>query len=80
MLLDVGGRVADQLLQAADDEGGDIITRRLTHHLIGQMIGASRETVSRTMRDFVGRGLIRVTRREIALIDRKTLESEAQRT
>ena len=80
VLLDVGGRVADQLLQAADDEGGDIITRRLTHHLIGQMIGASRETVSRTMRDFVGRGLIRVTRREIALIDRKTLESVAQRT
>jgi CRP-like cAMP-binding protein len=44
------------------------------------MIGASRETVSRTMRDFVERGLIRVTRREITLIDRQGLEAVAQRT
>ncbi|MEO8031176.1 MAG: Crp/Fnr family transcriptional regulator [Gemmatimonadota bacterium] len=80
VLLDVGGRVADQLLQAADEGDGVVIARRLTHHLIGQMIGASRETVSRTMRDFVERGLIKVSRREITLLDRKALETTAQRT
>jgi hypothetical protein len=32
------------------------------------------------MRDFVERGLIKVTRREITLTDRKGLETVAQRT
>jgi CRP-like cAMP-binding protein len=43
------------------------------------MIGSSRETVSRTMRDFVERGLITVTRREITLSDRAGLEQAAGR-
>ena len=58
MLLDVNGRVAHLLLRMADDEGGDRITRKLTHHTIAQMIGSSRETVSRTMRNLVERGII----------------------
>jgi len=33
--------------------GRQRITRRLTHHTIAQMIGSSRETVSRTMRELV---------------------------
>jgi CRP-like cAMP-binding protein len=47
VLLDVNGRVAHLLLRMAEDEGGDHITRKLTHHTIAQMIGSSRETVSR---------------------------------
>ena len=47
--------------------------------VIAQMIGSSRETVSRTMRDFVERGLITVTRREITLSDRAGLEQAAGR-
>ena len=58
VLLDVNGRVAHLLLRMADDEGGDRITRKLTHHTIAQMIGSSRETVSRTMRNLVERGII----------------------
>ena len=80
VLLDVSGRVADLLLQSAAEEKGDLITRRLTHHLIGQMIGASRETVSRTMRDFVERGLIGVKGRQITILDRPALEAAARRT
>ena len=64
MLLDVNGRVANLLLRMADDEDGDHITRKLTHHTIAQMIGSSRETVSRTMRNLVERGIIQVTRKE----------------
>jgi CRP-like cAMP-binding protein len=72
VLLDVNGRVAD-------DEGGDRITRKLTHHTIAQMIGSSRETVSRTMRNLVERGIIQVTRKEITLRDRRSLMLAARR-
>ena len=80
VLLDVNGRVADMLLHAADEEGGSHITRKLTHQVIAQMIGSSRETVSRTMRDFVERGLIRVTRKDVTLLDRAALERAAGRS
>lgn len=79
VLLDVNGRVAALLLRLADDEGGDRISKRLTHHTIAQMIGSSRETVSRTMRNLVDRGVIAVTRKEIALHDRRALLEAARR-
>lgn len=75
VLLDVTGRVARLLLELADDSGGDRITRRLTHHTIAQMVGSSRETVSRTMRDLVSRGHIAVNRREIQIRDRAALQA-----
>ena len=80
VLLDVTGRVARLLLELADDSGGDRITRRLTHHTIAQMVGSSRETVSRTMRDFVSRGRIAVSRREIRILDRASLEQASGRS
>jgi len=80
VLLDVNGRVADLLLRAAAEEGGDLIRRKLTHHTIAQMIGSSRETVSRTMRDFVERGLIMVTRKDITIKDRPALLAAAGRS
>lgn len=79
MLLDVNGRIANLLLELADDEGGQRITRRLTHATIGQMVGASRETVSRTMRSLVNRNILRVSRKEILLLDRDALRLAAQR-
>jgi CRP/FNR family cyclic AMP-dependent transcriptional regulator len=77
VLLDVNGRVARLLLDLANEGGGPKITRRLTHHTIAQMIGSSRETVSRAMRELVERGLIDVTRREITIRDRDGLSSLA---
>ena len=80
VLLDVNGRVAALLLRLAEDEGGDTITKKLTHHTIAQMIGSSRETVSRTMRALVERDIIQVSRREIVLQDRRALLEAAKRT
>lgn len=80
VLLDVHGRVAQLLLDLADEEGGQKITRRLTHHTIAQMIGSSRETVSRTMREFVDRQMVDVTRKDITIKDRTTLEQAAGRS
>jgi CRP/FNR family transcriptional regulator, cyclic AMP receptor protein len=77
VLLDVNGRVARLLLDLADEGGGPKITRRLTHHTIAQMIGSSRETVSRAMRELVDRGLIETTRREISIKNRDGLNSLA---
>jgi CRP/FNR family cyclic AMP-dependent transcriptional regulator len=78
VLLDVPGRVARLLLDAADEGSGGAVEKRLTHQTIAQMIGASRETVSRTMRDFQDRGLITVRGRQIAVADRSGLEAVAQ--
>jgi CRP/FNR family cyclic AMP-dependent transcriptional regulator len=80
VLLDVNGRVAQLLLELSDEEGGEHITRRLTHHTIAQMIGSSRETVSRTMRDLVDKGLIHISRKDITIKDRASLEAAAGRS
>ena len=77
-LLDVPGRIARLLLDFASDDNGDRIEKPLTHQTIAHMIGASRETVSRTMRDFQNQGWINVERRRIALADRPALKRCAQ--
>lgn len=80
VLLDVPGRVARLLLEMADEGDGEHITKRITHHLIAQMIGSSRETVSRTMRILMDQGLIDVTRSKITLLNRDLLETAAGRS
>lgn len=82
MLLDVNGRLAHLLLELAREEGGATgvrITRRLTHASLGQMVGASRESVSRSMRNLVVRKVITVSRREIVLLDPGALRLAAAR-
>lgn len=79
VLLDVNGRVAKLLLSMADDNDGVQITHRVTHHTIAQMVGSSRETVSRTMRELVDRGFIEVTRKAITIRDRAALQAAAGR-
>src|ERR1041384_517572 len=81
MLLDVNGRVAHLLLELAREEGGATgprIPRRLPHASIGQMVGPSRETVSRTMRTLVVRNIIAGERREIRLLALRALRLAAQ--
>jgi CRP-like cAMP-binding protein len=78
VLLDVPGRIARLLLDLAEESGGPMIDKILTHQTIAQMIGASRETVSRSMKDFQEGGLIRVERRRIAIANQSGLEKRAQ--
>jgi CRP/FNR family cyclic AMP-dependent transcriptional regulator len=78
VLLDVPGRIARLLLDFAEEAGGDTIEKPLTHQTIAQMIGASRETVSRAMREFQDAGWIGVERRRISVTDRAALLSRAQ--
>lgn len=65
VLLDVGGRLAGYLLRLARESGtpqeeGWYSVSRPTHQVIANTIGASRETVTRLLRQFTDRGLIRM--------------------
>jgi CRP/FNR family cyclic AMP-dependent transcriptional regulator len=78
VLLDVPGRIARMLLDAADEGGAATIEKPLTHQTIAHLIGASRETVSRAMRDFQDSGWVTTERRRIRIVDRAALERRAQ--
>ena len=70
-LLDVYGRVARLLLDSAEESGGrNIIHRPMTKQDIAKMIGASREMVSRVMKDLQQQGLIEETEDGIVLHDK----------
>lgn len=69
-LLDVYGRVARLLLEAAETvDGRKVITHKLTKQDIAKMIGASREMVSRVMRDLVAQGHILERDGQLILVD-----------
>src|SRR3954462_1085006 len=78
VLLDVPGRIARLLLDLSAQSGSATIEKPLTHQTIAQMIGASRETVSRAMKDFQDASWVTVERRRITLADRPALEQRAQ--
>lgn len=77
-LLDVPGRIAHLLLDFAQEGQADTIDKPLTHQTIAHMIGASRETVSRTMKEFQDNGWIAVERRRISVSNRDALKRTAQ--
>jgi cAMP-binding proteins - catabolite gene activator and regulatory subunit of cAMP-dependent protein kinases len=78
VLLDVPGRIARLLLDLAEEANSNTIDKPLTHQTIAQMIGASRETVSRAMKDFQDANWVTIERRRITLADRAALEQRAQ--
>jgi CRP/FNR family cyclic AMP-dependent transcriptional regulator len=69
-LLDVYGRVARLLLESADTvDGRKVVTHKLSKQDIAKMIGASREMVSRVMRDLTAQGLIHEQDGQLILVD-----------
>ena len=69
-LLDVYGRVARLLLDMAENVDGEkIVTKRLPKQDIAKMIGASREMVSRVMKDLQTGGYIEMRGSSIVLRD-----------
>ena len=58
-LMDVYGRVARLLLEMAENVGGELVVKkRISKQDIAKMIGASREMVSRVMKDLQVQGLV----------------------
>ena len=70
-------KLVDDMLELADEGDGKTISRKITHHTIAQMVGSSRETVSRTIRNFTNQGQLTVTPETIEIVDRSGLESAA---
>lgn len=69
-LLDVYGRVARLLLEAAEVvDGRRVVTRKFSKQDIAKMVGASREMVSRVMRDLMAQGFVREQGGQLILID-----------
>jgi CRP/FNR family cyclic AMP-dependent transcriptional regulator len=67
-LNDVYGRVAATLNEWAKEENGRLITGRLTQQEIAQMVGSSREMVSRIFKDLKLGGYIEIESKRIILL------------
>ena len=69
-LLDVYGRVARVLIDTAQEVDGEhLITRRITKQDLAKMVGASREMVTRVMKDLERGGYIEMRGSKIVLRD-----------
>ncbi len=70
-LLDVYGRVARTLLNMAQERDGEqLIEQRLTHQDIANLVGASREMVSRIMKDLTAGGYVEMRDRRIVICNK----------
>lgn len=80
---DVPGRVAKALLDLADrfgtpTEEGVHVPHDLTQEELAQLVGASRETVNKSLADFVSRGWIQLEGRAVTLLDLDRLARRAR--
>jgi CRP/FNR family cyclic AMP-dependent transcriptional regulator len=70
-LMDVYGRVAHTLLDMSEEKDGKkIIPQKLTQREIASMVGASREMVSRILRDLSTGGYISIEKKIITINER----------
>ncbi len=80
---DVPGRVAKSLVDLAErfgavKEDGVHVPHDLTQEELAQLVGASRETVNKSLADFVSRGWIRLEGRAVTLLDVDRLQRRAR--
>ena len=77
-LIDVYGRVARLLLDHAEEvEGMWIVRQAPPKQEMARMIGASREMVSRVVKDLQRRGYIRAEKRKVFLLDKVSMAKRA---
>ena len=80
---DVPGRVAKALLELSDKfgeaqpDGSRLVAHDLTQEELAQLVGASRETVNKSLADFAQRGWLRLEARAVILLDVERLERRA---
>ncbi len=71
-------RLAKALLEFRDQAGSDAFAMPVTHQELAHRLGTVREVVSRNLGRFQTEGLLRLSGREIELLDRAGLEREAE--
>ncbi len=73
-LIDVYGRVARLIIDMAEQiDGSWVVQKAPAKQEIARMIGASREMVSRVVKDLQEKNLIRTDKRKIFVIDRQSM-------
>lgn len=77
MLLDVSGRVSHLLLEMAARGDGSTVRELPTHQVLAQMVGSSRETVSRTISALTAQGHVEATAEGLTIRNREALETAA---
>ena len=80
---DVPGRVAKALLDLAErfgapTEDGIHVPHDLTQEELAQLVGASRETINKSLAEFVSRGWIRLEGSAVTLLDVERLKRRAR--
>lgn len=71
-LMDVYGRVASTLLQLASEQDNQlVIEKKLTHQELANIVGASREMVSKIMHDLTEGGYVSVDSRKRIILNEK---------
>lgn len=80
---DVPGRVAKALLDLSRrfgvrTEAGRHVPHELTQEELAQLVGASRETVNKSLAEFSSRGWIQLEGRAVTLLDEERLERRAR--
>jgi CRP/FNR family cyclic AMP-dependent transcriptional regulator len=77
-LVDVYGRVARLLLDTGLDMNGEWLVQAGSEQ-IASMVGASREMVSRVVKDMITRGVVRRHKRKLIVLDRASLMQRTTR-
>ncbi len=78
--LNVSGRIAGILLQLAEEHGqktkeGVIVISRPTHQAIANMVGSSRETVTRVLKRFEEKQYIMMSGKNITIFDKENIKN-----
>jgi CRP/FNR family cyclic AMP-dependent transcriptional regulator len=79
---DVNAKLAELLLRLAteygiEDSRGTLVSLKITHQEMANLIGSTRETVSLTLSQFKRKGLIQTDGRKVILSDREGLRALA---
>jgi CRP-like cAMP-binding protein len=79
---DVNAKLAELLLRLASEYGiedarGTLVSLKITHQEMANLIGSTRETVSLTLSQFKRKGLIQTDGRKVILADREGLRALA---
>jgi CRP-like cAMP-binding protein len=75
----IPSRLASLLLRLADEaDNGDDLVKGYTHQDLAEMLGTYRETITQTLNDFKGEGLVQIGRKRISIQDRDRLEELAE--
>lgn len=74
----IPARLANLLLELAQDQDRDGRVTGYTHQDFSEILGTYRETITQTLNDFKGDGLIDIGRKQVVLRDREKLQLLAE--